>query len=468
MLQADSTRYSLFCRENRFAIELTFFLTILFVSIVLISNGNIDAVALFPIVAIAILLLVNYELALMATIVMLFMDFGVSIYSSAVVFSLLLLISFLIKFKKVDWSQLSNPLNIPIMVYGLCVLPSLFNSVNPILSFLKLYNVGAFLIVMYIVMVKCQSYKSINKLVGVFLIMVFFNSIDVFRLVALGEKRPFGFSSYWFVDYSALGICLSIVSAIFLKGFQRIIFLVLSFVFAVALILTQTRSTWLSAMITLCIIASYVLLYPETIGLARKRVVVYIAVGLLLMIGSVSLALIFNPRIENRATELVVKPEYGIDQQGKAENSIITRMFIWNTAINAFRAHPFIGIGVYSFPFSSQYYYGFSKYFYKRYVDKLPTHQTHLAVLAETGILGFIGFLIFIGALLLHSFRTIRTAVDRQEKFYSLVAATCVIYCTISMFVTDAWMWGQQIVLLGFVIGSMLAVRQMCMTHKGL
>jgi O-antigen ligase len=78
--------------------------------------------------------------------------------------------------------------------------------------------------------------------------------------------------------------------------------------------------------------------------------------------------------------------------------------------------------------------------------------------LAETGLIGFLGFAVFVVVLLIHSFRTIKTSRDELGKRYAFVAAVGVVYCTASMFITDAWLWGQQIVLLGLVVGTMLAV----------
>jgi O-antigen ligase len=296
--------------------------------------------------------------------------------------------------------------------------------------------------------------------------MVLLNSLDVIRLSWLGDKRPFGFAGIMFVDFSALGICLTVSFVLFSQGLKRIFFLILSFIIAIALILTQTRNTCFSAIITLGILIGYLIVHPDFVRLSRKRLFALATVGLLMMIGTVILALMFNPKIENRATELTEKSKYEINEQGYTQSSIITRLFIWDTALNAFRAHPIIGIGVYAFRFSSNKYYKFSKILYTRYVAKLTPHQTHLAVLAETGLIGFIGFLIFIVAALKHAFQAIKLPKEEQGKRYALIAAISVVYCTVSMVFTDAWLWGQCIVLLGLVLGSMLAIRKINSSTK--
>jgi O-antigen ligase len=173
-----------------------------------------------------------------------------------------------------------------------------------------------------------------------------------------------------------------------------------------------------------------------------------------------------NPKIENRAIQITKQSGYGIDQQGNVENSLGSRILIWDTAIRAFEAHPVFGIGVYSFRYSSYQYSQLPKFLYRKFVENLSVHQTHLAVLAETGLIGFLGFAVFIFTLLKLSFRAVRIARDEFGRRHALVAAVGVVYCTASMVVTDAWLWGQQIVLLGLVVGSMLAVRNIGNAEK--
>jgi O-antigen ligase len=98
---------------------------------------------------------------------------------------------------------------------------------------------------------------------------------------------------------------------------------------------------------------------------------------------------------------------------------------------------------------------------YQRYVKGVSPHQTFIAVLTETGIVGAIGFGVFLVALLRLTFGGVRMARDRPAKARGLFVATAVLYCIVSMFFTDAWLWGQGIVLLGIVTGVMLAHRKM-------
>jgi O-antigen ligase len=189
-----------------------------------------------------------------------------------------------------------------------------------------------------------------------------------------------------------------------------------------------------------------------------------LALGIMTTIG-----LSLNPLIEERAGELTSGPARGRDDQVVAAHSIVSRMFIWDTAFNAFRAHPFVGIGVYAFPYTSLRYNNSTLEIYRLYVSGSSPHQTHLAVLAETGIIGAIGFIVFAVATLRVVFGAIRQSSTEPGSRYALVAGIAVVYCFVSMVFSDAWLWGQGIVLLGLVLGLTLANwRISCGFHKPL
>ena len=84
-------------------------------------------------------------------------------------------------------------------------------------------------------------------------------------------------------------------------------------------------------------------------------------------------------------------------------------------------------------------------------------HITYLAVLVETGIIGLLGFLYFIfsiGKFALHSMKSVQKASDFKR---TLLINTSFVYVFISMGMTDAWLWGQFAVLLGFLLGLTVA-----------
>src|SRR5437773_3158802 len=54
-------------------------------------------------------------------------------------------------------------------------------------------------------------------------------------------------------------------------------------------------------------------------------------------------------------------------------------MLIWDAAINAFRAHPVTGIGVYGYPYSSKRYSTVPLPLYRAFVEGNSPHETFIA-----------------------------------------------------------------------------------------
>jgi O-antigen ligase len=244
------------------------------------------------------------------------------------------------------------------------------------------------------------------------------------------------------------------------RGKSRVYLLLLACVITIALILTQTRNTWISSTITLAVLAIYLMVRPELAELSRKRLLAGAAIVVLVVAVLGFVVVFLNPHVQERATELTGGKGGVVDQSGLTVTSLVSRYFIWDTARNAFLAHPYVGIGVYAFPYSSHQYSRLPEIWYTLYVEGNSPHQTQIAVLCETGLLGMAGYLVFMISALRVAFRTVRLAPDVEGRRYGFVAAIGVTYTFVSMAFTDAWLWGQGIVLLGLVMGLMLANRK--------
>jgi O-antigen ligase len=445
-------------REYRFALMVSTILTTVFIGFAMFSRGDPTILAMFPLVAVILLSIVSFELSAMVLVITLFADYYTIGLSTAVLFSFVLGISFLLRHHDIKWNEFANPLTVPLAIYSVCALPSFFNATFPLLSAYKLLNVVGFLIVLYTMVGGIRSYSDLRKLFIVFVMMAAVNSLDVVRLSLVSEKRPFGFAGIWFVDYSALATCLMVAVALSYKGRMRFWSLLIGSLITLALILTQTRNTWISAILTLFVLVVFLAIRPEIIGISRKDLLKSIGLGILLISIVVLVALQINPKFAVRTSQLTEAKHYNISQTGEVGNSLISRLLIWDTALQAFKAHPVIGIGVYAFPYSSQFYYRIPKFLFKLYVEGSHPHQAYLAVLAETGILGILGFIFFIGSAVRYSVRAIYIAHDEDAKRFALLAFVGMIYCVISMFFTDAWLWGQQIILFGLVAGAAMTI----------
>lgn len=429
----------------------------LFYAIVLgVSNGSTAAVLSLPLLAVFLLIQSNYRIALALLIISIFMNFHVWRYSTAVLFAVPLGLSFLWNYRDIEWKWFKNRLNIPLLAYAVCALPSLLNASNPVLSSVLLFNVAAFLVVFYVLIATLRTPEDLKRVAGLYLLTAVVNSLVVFLEFWSTGRRSFGFSWIFFVDYAGLGICVSAAMALVSKGKSRFIMLVVSTVLVIALVLTQTRGIWLATLVALAFVGVHALRHPAIMGETRKRIFKTLAIGAVVILGVATVVVVANPYIEKRATELGGGAEQ-FTEYGSVPNSIISRLLIWDTALNAFLANPIIGVGVYGFASSSHEYADVPSQYYRKYVRDLSPHQTFLAVLAETGIIGAIGFGVFFFSLLQTAFRSINRALDDRGRRYAFVCAMAVIYCAVSMFITDAWLWGQQIVLLGIVAGSMIA-----------
>ena len=147
-------------------------------------------------------------------------------------------------------------------------------------------------------------------------------------------------------------------------------------------------------------------------------------------------------------------------------SSFITRFFIWHTAYQAFLAHPLTGIGLYSFPFSSQYYFTIDPIFYKLFVKNLPAHTTVLALLAEVGIIGTLGFLIFLTSVFKLLINNLKKSISELNRLYSLMLIFLQVFILISMIMTDAWLWGNQLMLWAMLLAFSVSNKKLIASNS--
>ena len=446
--------------ERLFAFIVAAVLSAVFVLVVILSRGNRAAILAFPLVSFLLVLQARFELALSALVVCLFVDIHVSFFSSAVVYSFLFGIAFFLRSRDIRWSEFSNPMTVPIILYGLCVIPSFFNAVQPLMCAYKLLNVFSFLIVMYVVVGGLRSYDNARRMVAVYIGAAALNGVVVIWDATHQVLRPFGPAGIMFGDYAGLGVCVALVMTALSRGRDRLIAGSLALLLCASLVLTQIRNAWIATFVTLVICGVYIVFRSGSLGLPRREVFRTVMIGGLFIL-LVSAAVVgLAPRVGTRAAGLGAADFGDIDEHGLIHNSLISRAFIWDAALSAFRDHPFIGVGVYGFPDASAMYTRLPSTLYNYYVARNSPHQTHFAVLSETGIVGAIGYLLFLIAGIRSAFGAIRTSRDDRERRYAVVGMAAFMYIVVSMTFTDAWLWGQGIVLLGLSLGGLLALRK--------
>jgi O-antigen ligase len=90
---------------------------------------------------------------------------------------------------------------------------------------------------------------------------------------------------------------------------------------------------------------------------------------------------------------------------------------------------------------------------FEDYVKGKTPHVTFIAVAVETGLIGLFAFLFFLIASLKFSYDSIKHSRSFEDTSFSLLLFGPLIYITISMLMTDAWLWGQGMILWGILLG---------------
>ena len=209
----------------------------------------------------------------------------------------------------------------------------------------------------------------------------------------------------------------------------------------------------------------YLIFKAGNFNLNRKLLIFILVFFVGVLAGGYVLVQKINPEFAQR-TEETTDFKNSISSTGKVENTLVTRLFIWGTAFNMIQKHPILGVGAYSFPITSKYYYTIPKILYQKYVKGRTPHITFLAVLVETGIVGLIGFMFFIISVLVIVMRTIRLAVKKTDKIRTIILTWIFIYIFISMCMTHSWIWGQGAIVFGIVLGLNLANRRNLLALK--
>ncbi len=453
--------------EWRFMLWSGVILTTLFVLSIAFGGGRIESLLVLPALAALLLAVGNMTVALSMLVVVLFIVFPISIFTSAPWFAVIVALAFLVNHRDIAWKDLSTPLTIPLVIFALSVVPSLFNAGDPWMCIVRMFNVFGFLTAMYATIMSVRDNRTIRHLVRLYIIMALLNGLTVIYWSMITGKRQYGFAGIMYVDYAGIAVCLLVIIALFTAGRTRILALVGGFVMGIALILTQTRNAWIATAITLGVVGIYLFRHPSVIGIPRRNLVRYAVVGIVLLVIVVGGALAVNPAVEQRAENLAEMDPEEVGETVVVQNSLITRLMIWHTAANAFAAHPWIGVGIYGFAQTSRQYSILPPLFYDRYVRNMSAHTAFFSILVEGGVVGMAGFLVFLGSVIRVTLRSVREARGKRAQGYALVGLTAMVYITVSMFLTDAWLWGQGGVLWGLVVGLIIATMRVNRREAG-
>lgn len=408
-------------------------------------------------IPIAFLAAFSFDVSIALFIIILFINLDLLGLKVSVLFIIPMILCYLVTTKRIQKDLFTHPLAMPVVFYIITMIPSFLNTTSFWLSFYSMFNLFFMVILFSILSVKIQSYDQIKKTGIFFLSLCLINGLYLIFLGATSDGRVFGFPGVVFVDYVALALLITVIYLFFIKSPNKLFLYPLTIVFLVALLFTRTRSTLIIFAVVFLIFVLFLLKKNKHFSFDKKKIFSAIIFIIFLVLGVVVVILKTMPEVVSRFNQLThtsLQVQHEVDI---GLNSLLTRMLIWFTAVNAFLKHPWIGIGAFSFPFSSKIYNTLPDFLFKTFVEGLSPHITYLAVLTETGIIGFVGFTVFLITSLRLGYKSIKSAITEEQKTISVIIFFLQVYIALAMCISDAWLWGQCGMLWGIVLGLSIA-----------
>lgn len=409
----------------------------------------------------------SFEITFITFVFLLYLKMDISFYSVVLLFGVVLFASFVLTKRSENSALRYNPLLFPALLFFLTMLPSLSNVTNIALSVSRMMNYIFIVLISFTIGAAVTNYDQIKKGIFAFLVVSVANAVYVIQYGLATSKRSFGFVGVVYVDYVC--IVLVLLTIYFFLNKKRLVVLFSILFFLLSMILTQTRNTVLSLVLTFFIVLIILIRRSEHFSLKKKNLVAGLVTFLFLFTFIIGVISIVAPDSLSRLVELnsnTPAPEIKDEEDIVGVNSLVTRLMIWHTCSNAFISHPVIGIGAYSFALESAQYYTIPTFVYKAFVEGASPHVTYLAVLTESGIIGFIGFMVFLIASMKISVKSMNLANNNESKQISLIILSVQIYISLSMLMSDAWLWGLCAAMWAFWLGLAIANYRIIVSTK--
>lgn len=413
-----------------------------------------------------LLLCLNFYVFIVFFLILIFTPYVYSIHN-AILISPFILLSYILSFSLTEDEKVDNPIIKYFLVYILFAIVSLINAPKTKFTAFEALNLFTLFLFIYLFPKAYKDKINLTYFFYLFVALVFFHSIYVLGESIIEKGRAFGLLSVFYIDLAGLGSLYSFIFMIRFKGILKYIFFVAFTIILAGLIATQTRNAWLSTALSFLILLLFIFFKGKNFSINRKFVFYLITIFSVILISIFAFFSNYNQiDITKRLNEKTHKVTLTKDPYSIGENSFISRLLIWHTAVNAFFKEPIIGIGLYSFKYTSKKYSTIPKEFYEIYVEDKTPHLTLLEILVETGILGFIAFLIFLFRVFYTLSQTMKLIQNTEQFFQMLPVFISLIYISISMLMTEAWLYGQLLIWFGFIIGIMIVNRNLFLKDK--
>ncbi len=303
------------------------------------------------------------------------------------------------------------------------------------------------------------AFSDLHRLksgINLFIIFAVINGISVIFWAMASGGREFGFSGVMYCDLVGIGITLALVRFLFVHK-NRSFFISATILLSMASLFTQTRNSWIAICLTIIFVLILFVVFSGELGNKRSNALQWIISASAIFVFVAGVIYFFSPetftRIENKPIQQSDDIVFVVGQ-----SSLNTRAIIWHTAFNAFLAHPFIGIGNFNFQFVSEDYYSLSSALYGAFVKGLNPHLVIMELLSETGIIGTLGYFYFMVHVWKKIIGILKNSAIKETLYSSVSISAAVFYATISMLMTDAWLWGQLQMLLACIVAGIIIV----------
>ncbi|MFD2147077.1 O-antigen ligase family protein [Mucilaginibacter antarcticus] len=195
-----------------------------------------------------------------------------------------------------------------------------------------------------------------------------------------------------FVTPANLGLYTTIASTFFfatyLSNYRKTLSLILLFASAATIILTFSRTSYITLVFVLFIVF-FIYRNSDKALFSIKTVFLGILPALLV----VYWLIFYSP-----LSDVFLKTD--------ADDMYQARLDHWLIGLEIFKRSPIIGVGVNTHVEYINHSISFVKEIHNKFLSSNPIHNTHIIIMAETGIIGFIAWIYFIFSSIIKAKRT--------------------------------------------------------------
>ena len=262
-----------------------------------------------------------------------------------------------------------------------------------------------------VLMHKLDSIKKVKWVIGVIIAAQIIPTVSGLLIVA-GRTGLFFTDDTMRLGNSGVGVYMAIVSILCVVFFlssktnsERLLWGALTAIFLVALFYSFGRSGWIGFALALFLMSM----------IRFKRLIFIIPLLLILVV-------LLVPGISERFSDISFS-----GQISSGDSTLSQRVEYWQAALTVFQAHPVLGVGL-----------GVGRYRVGDFLGQysMMIHNDYVSVLLETGVIGFIVFLVWHYQWLVGLFKAYRGATKSYDKTITLAVLIALVSIMV-MRVTD-------------------------------